>query len=66
MFRAICRTKIRESIQPFPHTPRYPTGWDGDLTFEEIVDCLSPMMARKLARFAAITVRTSLTAFRLG
>src|SRR5690606_17579773 len=34
-----------------PQTPRYPTGWGGDLTFEEITERLSPMMANKLRRF---------------
>ncbi|MBZ0297285.1 MAG: hypothetical protein K8L99_32295 [Anaerolineae bacterium] len=51
MSTAASRSKIRASIQPFPRTPRYPTGWGGDLTFAEIAACLSPMMARKLARF---------------
>jgi hypothetical protein len=51
MSEATTRSKIRESIEPFPHTPRYPTGWGGDLTFEEIAECLSPMMANKLKRF---------------
>jgi len=51
MSEATTRSKIRESIEPFPHTPRYPTGWGGELTFEEIAECLSPMMANKLKRF---------------
>ena len=51
MSEATTRNKIRESIEPFPHTPRYPTGWGGDLTFEEIAEQLSPMMANKLRRF---------------
>ena len=51
MSEVTSRSKIREAIQPFPRMPRYPTGWGGDLTFEEIADCLSPMMAHKLARF---------------
>ena len=38
MSEATTRSKIRESIEPFPHTPRYPTGWGGDLTFEEIAE----------------------------
>lgn len=34
-------TTIRSQIRPFAHTVTYPTGWGGELTFEQIADRLS-------------------------
>lgn len=48
MSEATTRSKIRESIEPFPHTPRYPTGWGGELPFEQISEDISPRAAKML------------------
>ena len=45
------RNKIRSQIRPYSDVPRYPTGWGGKLTFDEIAKTLSPLMAAKLGRF---------------
>ena len=47
----VLRDRIRSQIRPFPHEVRYATGWAGTLTFKEISETLSPLMARKLAKW---------------
>ena len=44
-------SKIRSQIKPFSRTVRYPTGWGGELTFEEITEGLSPLLTFKMRRF---------------
>jgi hypothetical protein len=41
---------IRSQIRPFPRVATYPTGWNGDLTFEQIADDISPRAAKMLIR----------------
>jgi len=45
------RNKIRAQIKPFAHVNTYPTGWGGDLTFEQIAEQVGPLMAKKITRF---------------
>ncbi len=45
------RNKIRSQIKPFPKVTTYPTGWGGDLTFEQIAEQVGPLMAKKITRF---------------
>ena len=41
MSETTSRSKIRESIQPFPRVATYPTSWAGPQTFREIYDNLA-------------------------
>lgn len=41
---------IRSQIRPFPRIATYPTGWNGDLTFEQIAEDISPRAAKMLIR----------------
>jgi len=45
------RNRIRAQIKPFQHAKTYPTGWGGDLTFEQIAEKVRPLMAKKISRF---------------
>jgi hypothetical protein len=45
------RSRIRCQIRPFVRVATYPTGWGGDLTFDQIADKIAPQIASKIKRF---------------
>ena len=36
------RARIRAQTRPFPREQHYSTGWNGEMTFEQICDVLTP------------------------
>ncbi|MEO1645794.1 MAG: hypothetical protein AAFR67_11445, partial [Chloroflexota bacterium] len=50
MTRATLRHIIRNAVKPFPHKVTYPTGWGGEMTFEEIEANIRPRAAKLLLR----------------
>lgn len=50
------RERIRSRIRPFPHTARYPTGWGGDLSFEDIRTTLTPSINRLMRYYRYVEV----------
>jgi hypothetical protein len=42
--------RIRSQIRPVPRVDTYPTGWNGEMTFEQIADDIRPRAARMLLR----------------
>ena len=59
MDREAIRAKIRSQIRPFQGEQRYPTGWNGEMTFEEIRDALTPSLNRLMRAGVAYPERTS-------
>jgi hypothetical protein len=47
---------IRSQIRPFPREARYPTGWNGDLTFTEIRETLTPKINRLMRYYRYVEV----------
>lgn len=43
-------TESRFGIRPFPRVALYPTGWNGEMTFEQISEDIRPRAARMLLR----------------
>ena len=44
------RDLIRAAVKPFPRKAVYPTGWSGEMTFEEIEATIRPRAAKMLLR----------------
>ena len=45
------RNKIRQQIKPMPKGRVFPTGWKGELTFEQIADAVTPRVLWKFKRY---------------
>jgi hypothetical protein len=45
------RNKIRQQIKPMPKSRLFPTGWNGELTFEQIAEQVSPRVSWKLQSY---------------
>jgi len=43
-------TESRFGIRPFPRVALYPTGWNGEMTFEQISEDIRPRAAKMLLR----------------
>jgi hypothetical protein len=50
------RDAIRAKIRPFPREIRYPTGWNGDMTFAEIRETLTPSINRLMRYYRYVDV----------
>jgi hypothetical protein len=45
------RNKIRQQIKPMPKARLFPTGWNGELTFEQIAEDVTPRVVWKFKRY---------------
>lgn len=45
------RNKIRQQIKPMPKARIFPTGWNGELTFEQIAEDVTPRVVWKFKRY---------------
>ncbi|GAB5493714.1 MAG: hypothetical protein Phog2KO_39290 [Phototrophicaceae bacterium] len=45
------RDRIRSAVKPFPRKSTYSTSWNGEMTFEEVVDYVSPLVVRQYKRY---------------
>ena len=51
MSQSTIRNKIRKQIKPLPKGRLFPTGWNGELTFEQIAEEVSPKVSRMLKSY---------------
>ena len=51
MTHTAIRNRIRSAIKPFPRKTTYSTSWNGEMTFEEVVDYISPLVVRQYKRY---------------
>lgn len=51
MTEANIRNKIRQQIKPFRRERLFPTGWNGELTFEQIAEDVTPRVIWKFKRY---------------
>jgi hypothetical protein len=56
MCGSIVRDKIRSQIRPFPRIATYPTSWNGEMTFEQIRDSLTPNINRLMRYYRYVEV----------
>ncbi len=56
MDREAIRAKIRSEIRPLPRETHYPTGWNGDMTFAEIRESLTPKINRLMRYYRYVEV----------
>ena len=56
MDREAIRAKIRAEIRPLPQETHYPTGWNGEMTFPEIRDSLTPSINRLMRYYRYVDV----------
>ncbi len=59
MDRDAIRAKIRSEIRPLPREAHYPTGWNGDMTFVEIRETLTPKINRLMRYYHYVEVDMS-------
>ena len=51
MSNSTIRHKIRQQIKPLPKARLFPTGWNGELTFEQIAEQVTPRIVWKFKRY---------------
>jgi hypothetical protein len=56
MDREAQRARIRSEIKPFPREAHYPTGWNGDMSFAEIRQILTPSINRLMRYYRYVEV----------
>lgn len=50
MHNSTVSSSIRSAIRPFPRVATYPTGWGGEMSFEQISEQIRPLAAKMLLR----------------
>jgi len=50
MHSSTISSSIRSAIRPFPRVATYPTGWGGEMSFEQISEQIRPFAAKMLLR----------------